>query len=90
MDFGLPGIIILMTVTGYFVVRVRTTIIKRGMSTKRIFVYMVLAGTMTEMPRYSLDFPVRFLVWGFVILFIYEKLFLGSFRREQHQTTLSK
>lgn len=75
LDFGLLGICIIMTGLGYFIARYRLRIIKRGLSSRRVFSYMILVGSFCELPRYSLDFPVRMFVWGFLIFFIYEQIF---------------
>lgn len=76
LDFGLPGVCVIMTGLGYFIARYRLRIVKSGLSSRRVFLYMILVGCFCELPRYSLDFPVRMFVWGFLIFFIYERIFL--------------
>lgn len=76
LDFGLPGVCIIMLLLGVFVSWYRFRIVRKGMSSRRILLYMIIIGTFCELPRYSLDFPVRLLAWGFFIFLVYEQVVL--------------
>jgi hypothetical protein len=75
MDFGLVGVPILMALVGWVQAALRRRIIIRGLTTKVIFLYMIMFSTFAEMPRYSFDFPVRTVVWGWLLLAVYEHVF---------------
>lgn len=74
MDFGQPGVVFGMAVLGYLAAALRAYITQRGPSAPRVFLYIALVAMMSEVPRYTIDFPVRLIVWGFALFWLYEKL----------------
>jgi len=76
MDFGLWGVPVLIAGIGFVLQSSRNSIVKNGLTSKRAFVYIVLLASISEIPRYSFDFPVRMFVWGWAMFAIYEGVFL--------------
>ncbi len=73
MDFGLPGVPALMTLLGMFagwIERLNAIV----PTLWNIVIYLVTAATMAELPRYALDFPVRGIVWTWIMLIAYESV----------------
>jgi oligosaccharide repeat unit polymerase len=72
MDFGIPGIIVLMFILGYYAGKVRNSCIKDPDSAKFIFIYLLILGYYSEIARYGFDFPLRALIWTPVIFYFLE------------------
>ena len=73
-DFGPIGVAAGLALLGYAAGAVRSFVIRKGPSSPRIFLYIATLAMMSEVPRYSLDFPVRIVVWGYLVFWLYEKL----------------
>ena len=76
LDFGPFGVPIVMALVGVVISGVRGWIVARGPSAKRIFLYTILLALVSEMPRYSLDGPVRYVFFGLVLFWLYELIFV--------------
>lgn len=72
MEFGSVGVVLGMGLIGYLVARTRNLVMLKGPSSNRIFLYIALFALMSQVPRYSVDSPVRFIVWGALIFWIYD------------------
>ncbi|SEQ53601.1 oligosaccharide repeat unit polymerase [Devosia sp. YR412] len=71
LDFGIFGVPIAMFFVGCFVARVRRYATLNPKSTTAIIIYLMTLALMAELPRYSLDFPVRMLAWAALLLWGY-------------------
>ncbi|MCV7061977.1 O-antigen polysaccharide polymerase Wzy [Mycolicibacterium vaccae] len=67
MDFGLFGVPILLFLVGLGVAYTRVSLINHPDSPWRAVFYLVTLALVAELPRYSLTFPVRPLVWVFLL-----------------------
>jgi len=74
LDFGPIGVVIGLALLGYTAAMLRNFVVREGPSSPRIFLYIVLLAMMSEVPRYTLDFPVRIVVWGYLVFWLYERL----------------
>ncbi|WP_421850556.1 O-antigen polymerase [Novosphingobium sp.] len=71
LDFGPAGVAIGLALLGYVSAQTRNYIAKNGPSSPRIFLYVALLAMMSEVPRYTIDFPVRIVVWGSLVYWLY-------------------
>lgn len=74
LDFGPIGVVIGLALLGYVASVTRNFVVREGPSSPRIFLYIVLLAMMSEVPRYTLDFPVRIVVWGYLVFWLYERI----------------
>ncbi|MCK1485646.1 O-antigen polysaccharide polymerase Wzy [Bradyrhizobium sp. 193] len=79
MDFGVIGIPILMCLLGRFAGAIQQNAMRNPLSTKTITFYLLVLANFGELSRYALDFPVRMLVWTYLLFFVYEAI-LGKGR----------
>jgi len=75
LDFGVVGVIILMYGAGFFGRYVELKVVCHSHSLKWVVIYLVVLSLYAEMPRYSLDFPVRNIAWTFLLFWVYSKFF---------------
>jgi hypothetical protein len=71
LDFGPAGVAIGLALLGYVSAQTRNYIARYGPSSPRIFLYVALLAMMSEVPRYTIDFPVRLVVWGSLVYWLY-------------------
>lgn len=83
MDFGTIGVVGLMALIGWFSTWSRMTIAVNGLNLRRIYIYICTLANVSELPRYSFDAPVRMLVWGILVIAIYEFIFVRRRRQPQ-------
>lgn len=72
IDFGFLGVVLIPLVYGYFGARFQL----KSSQTKNVKVmvlFLFLLATFLQLPRYSADFPVRMLVWTWLLLTLIEK-----------------
>jgi hypothetical protein len=81
LDFGVLGVVILMFWLGRYVRLVRHRATGDSRSILWITIYLMTLALFAELPRYSFDFPVRSLVWTFVLYFGCAFLSRLSFKR---------
>lgn len=67
VDLGVLAVPILLFALGVFVAYVQRTVTRMPDSPWRSVIYLMTLALIAEIPRYSLDFPVRPLVWTFLI-----------------------
>lgn len=67
MDFGILGVIILMYVLGWAGSYVQTKVAANSRSIMWGTVYLMMVAFYAEYPRYSFDFPVRYIAWTFIL-----------------------
>jgi hypothetical protein len=67
MDFGLFGVVIIMYLFGrfggYAQIKAQTQIT----SVKWMFIYIITLAHFSELVRYGFDFPLRAIVWTFLL-----------------------
>lgn len=73
-DFGLVGVSVLMIGLGMFAGYVQYRAARQPYSTKTITMYLVATAMLAELARYTLDFPVRALVWTWMLFWAYDTL----------------
>ena len=72
LDFGIPGIIILMYLLGRIGAYIQTKAQENQTSVKWGVIYLLTLSTYAEVSRYSFDFIVRSIVWTIVIFALFE------------------
>ncbi len=77
IDFGFIGIPIMMLLLGMSAGSIQRAAVQRPDSTKMITMYLLAFALIAEMPRYSFDFPIRMLVWTFLLFWLYDKLMIA-------------
>lgn len=75
MDFGVLGVILLMYSLGYFASYVKSKLVNNANSIKWGTVYIYTVALFAQLPRYSFDFPVRYIVWTLLLFYVYSFLF---------------
>lgn len=83
MDFGLIGVIVIMFFIGKFGGYVKFKAQKHINSPKWIFLYITTLGYYSELARYGFDFPLRSIVWTYLLFFITDKV-LGLNRKNSY------
>jgi oligosaccharide repeat unit polymerase len=67
LDFGVLAVPVLLFVLGVFVAYVQRAVTRLPDSPWRSVMYLMTLALIAEIPRYSLDFPVRPLVWTLML-----------------------
>jgi oligosaccharide repeat unit polymerase len=67
LDFGIIGVIVMMYLFGYFGGFVKNKLINEPNNIKWMFIYLILIGYYSELSRYGFDFPLRSIVWTFLL-----------------------
>lgn len=81
MDFGPFGVPVLMYGLGAIASAIRRRVIRDPMSSRHIVLYLVSASLVAELPRYTIDFPIRILVWTTVIFWSWRAVTEGIARK---------
>jgi hypothetical protein len=77
VDFGIPGVIVLPFLVGRFAAFTRRRLRSgKGDYTPSVVFYLLTLALLIELPRYSIDFPVRILTWTALLFGIYRLLFM--------------
>jgi hypothetical protein len=77
IDFGVPGVIALPFLVGSFAAFTRRRLRSgEGDYTPSVVFYLLTLALLTELPRYSIDFPVRILAWTALMFGAYRLLFM--------------
>lgn len=74
MDFGVPGVIILMFLIGLFSGFIRNKFILYPRSVKYMTLYFMTLALIAETPRYGVAFSLRYIVWAFLFFWLFTKL----------------
>ena len=77
IDFSIFGVPALMFLTGRFAAAITRHAMNNPGSVMPVTLYLMTLALFAELPRYSIDFPVRFLTWT-VILFALYRVFFGT------------
>lgn len=77
IDFGLFGVPALMIVVGFVVALTKKSVENKNVTTPNVTMYVFVLSTFAEMPRYTMDFPVRIVAWGLIIIWFYRSFFLS-------------
>lgn len=78
VDLGFLGVPIIMLTLGLFAGWVRRSVVENPNSDRAIVLYLMTLALFAEMPRYSVDFPIRLLAWTALLLGINALLQRGS------------
>jgi hypothetical protein len=77
VDFGIPGVIVLPFLVGRFAAFTRRRLRSgKGGYTPSIVFYLFTLALLTELPRYSIDFPARILTWTALLFGVCRLLFM--------------
>jgi hypothetical protein len=77
VDFGIPGVIVLPFLVGRFAAFTRRRLRSgKGDYTPSVVFYLLTLALLIELPRYSIDFPVRILTWTALLFGVYRLLFM--------------
>ena len=83
MDFGLIGVIAIMFFIGKFGGYVKFKAQINVNSPKWIFLYIITLSYYSEISRYGFDFPLRSIVWTYLLFFIINKV-MGLNRKNSY------
>ncbi len=72
IDFGFMGVVLIPLVYGYIGARFQKKA-REFKSLKVIVMFLIFLASYLQLPRYSADFPVRMLVWTWLLLVVIEK-----------------
>jgi len=72
IDFGFLGVVLIAFVYGYFGAKSQLKA-NDTRNLKVMVLFLVLLATYLQVPRYSADFPVRMLMWTWLLLTLIEK-----------------
>ena len=86
MDFGIIGVGLIMYFIGWFGGYVKNNVQCNPNTPKWIFLYLITLGYYSEIARYGFDFPLRSIVWTFVLFKILDKKL--KFRPHESNNTL--
>ncbi|MDO6693225.1 O-antigen polysaccharide polymerase Wzy [Aliiglaciecola sp. 3_MG-2023] len=75
LDFGVYGVVILLFIVGLFTKFVENGVRQNHGDLQYIVIYLFSLALISELPRYAFSFPIRNLVWLFLLFFIYKKFF---------------
>tara|TARA_Y100001954_G_scaffold239202_1_gene311907 strand:+ start:4118 stop:5125 length:1008 start_codon:yes stop_codon:yes gene_type:complete len=75
LDFGILGVIIILFYFGKFGSYVTRMVKFNVNSPKWIFIYIITLSYYSELSRYGFDFPLRSIVWTFVLFYFLDKIF---------------
>ena len=75
IDFGVIGVAVGLLLVGVFGRRVQERLSCSFFSLKYFTVYVVTFSLFAELPRYGIAFPVRYIVWTYLVFFFYEVVF---------------
>jgi hypothetical protein len=75
LDFGAPGVIVFLFLLGLLGKYVEVKASANPTSMKWVTAYLLTVATFAEMARYTVDFPVRCIVWGLLIFYLGASLF---------------
>jgi hypothetical protein len=74
MDFGVLGVVIIMFFMGKFGGYVKYKTQNNLNSPKWMFLYLITLGYYSELARYGFDFPLRSIVWTFLIFYFVDRV----------------
>ena len=74
LDYGFIGVIVIMFAFGGFGGYVKTRTQEQINSPKWMFLYIITLGYYSEIARYGFDFPIRSIVWTYLLFFFINKL----------------
>ena len=74
MDFGLIGVIVIMFFIGRFGGYVKSKTQNNINSPKWMFLYIITLSYYAEIARYGFDFPLRSIVWTYLLFFTINKV----------------
>lgn len=92
MDFGVLGIPALVLLAGLFAGTIQKKATLTPYSTRTITFYLLVLGNFAELSRYAVDFPVRMLMWTFLLFKAYDLLMWvqgRSIRKAKTQPTVA-
>lgn len=89
VDFGVVAVPVLLFGLGLFVAVVQRAVMRMPDSPWRAVMYLMTLAFVAEIPRYSLDFPVRPLVWTLMLFFVMSVLGRAG-RSSLRQTGLAR
>jgi hypothetical protein len=76
-NFGIPGVIVLPFLVGRFATFTRRRLRSgKGDYTPSVVFYLLTLTLLTELPRYSVDFPVWILTWTALLFGVHRLLFM--------------
>lgn len=88
VDFGVAGVILLLYLLGRFGCYTRMRVREAPSSVPAIVLYLLTLALFTELPRYSVDFPIRILVWSAALFGLYRLIF-GNRRAHENKSRIN-
>ncbi|MBI1619216.1 O-antigen polysaccharide polymerase Wzy [Aquamicrobium zhengzhouense] len=70
LDFGIIGVPIVLYLLGRFAGWIQRRAAAQPFSTHRAVLYLMTVALFAELPRYAVDFPVRYLVWAVLVMIL--------------------
>lgn len=72
IDLGVLGIVLGMFLCGLFAGKVQLSAATFPTSTKVASIYLISIALFSELPRYTADFPIRPIVWAFLLFQLFQ------------------
>lgn len=66
IDFGMPGVVVLLFVIGLFAKAMRNYVARDPYDAHRVVMYLLTMALWAELPRYAIELPTRILAWALV------------------------
>ena len=79
IDFGVPGVVVLLFGIGLFAKAVRNYVARDPNDAHRVVMYLLTMALLAELPRYAIEIPARTLAWALIFSTVIG-LFAGRFR----------
>jgi hypothetical protein len=64
IDFGMPGVVVLLFAVGLFAKAIRNYVARDPHDAHRVVMYLLTMGLFAELPRYAIEMPIRTLAWA--------------------------
>jgi hypothetical protein len=64
IDFGAPGVVVLLFAIGLFAKAIRNYVARDPSDAHRVVMYLVAMALLAELPRYAIELPARTLAWA--------------------------
>lgn len=75
LDFGIPGVVVFMWFLGWFGTRVTKNVITHKTNYLSWIIFLIVLSNYAELPRYTLTFPLRNILWTYILFKIIELIF---------------
>lgn len=89
IDFGVPGIVAGMFICGLFAGKIQLSAATYPRSVKVASIYLLSIAVFSELPRYTADFPIRPIVWTFLLFKLFQLMAKTKYQRPSKRSKIS-